>query len=55
MAGKSDQYSPEETEQRLKKALNTAFSMKPTPLKDIPKRDGEKRAGARKASSRQKP
>ena len=43
-----DTYSPEETEQRLRKTLRAAFNMKPTPLKAIPKRNGEaRRTGAR--------
>jgi hypothetical protein len=33
-----DQYSAEETEQRLKKILKGAFNGSPTPLKDIPTR-----------------
>jgi hypothetical protein len=32
-----------ETEQRLQKILQGAFSGPPTPLKDIPKRNGESR------------
>jgi hypothetical protein len=45
----TDQFSKEETEQRLRKMLAGAFSKPPTPLKDIPKRGGESRA--RKAAS----
>jgi hypothetical protein len=37
------QYSAEESSQRLQKALRGAFSGPPTPLKDIPTRDGESR------------
>lgn len=33
----------EETEQRLRKILNGAFSGPPTPLKDIPTKAGEPR------------
>jgi len=39
-----DQYSPEETERRVKAAVQGAFSGPPTPLKDIPKRNGESRS-----------
>jgi hypothetical protein len=39
----SDQCSDEETEQRLQKILDGAFSGPPTPLKDIPKENGESR------------
>jgi hypothetical protein len=42
-----DQYSPEETKQRLDKVLAGAFAGAPTPLKDIPKRNGESRAKAK--------
>jgi hypothetical protein len=34
-----------DTEQRLQKILQGAFSGPPTPLKDIPKRNGESRTG----------
>jgi len=40
---KDDQYSAQETEQRLQKTLRGAFSGPPTPLKDIPTREGESR------------
>jgi hypothetical protein len=36
-----DQYSPAETEQRLRKTLRAAFNMKPTPLKAIPRKRGK--------------
>ena len=36
-----DQYSAEETERRVRAAVQGAFSGPPTPLKDIPKRNGE--------------
>ena len=36
-----DQYSADETEQRVRAALRGAFSKGPTPLKAIPKRNGE--------------
>jgi hypothetical protein len=39
-----DQRSPEETEQRLQKLLEGAFSGPPKPLKDIPKRNGKSRS-----------
>jgi hypothetical protein len=39
-----DQRSPEETEQRLQKLLEGAFSGPPTPLKRIPKRNGKSRS-----------
>jgi hypothetical protein len=38
-----DQRASEETEQRLQKILQGAFSGPPTPLKDIPKRNGNHR------------
>jgi hypothetical protein len=38
-----DKYDTKETEQRLQKALQGAFSGSPTPLKDIPTRSGESR------------
>jgi hypothetical protein len=38
-----EQFSAEETEQRLQKTLRAAFSGPPTPLKDIPTRYGESR------------
>ena len=44
----NDQYSKEETEQRLRKILEGAFGGPPTPLKDIPTRTGEKRKSAAK-------
>jgi hypothetical protein len=43
-----DKYSDEETEQRLQKILDGAFSGAPTPLKEIPTRAGEKRKSATK-------
>jgi hypothetical protein len=43
-----DRYSSEETEQRLQKTLQGAFSGSPTPLKDIPTRNGESRSLKRK-------
>jgi hypothetical protein len=39
----TDQFSREETKQRLIAALRGAFSGPPTPLKDIPKKNGESR------------
>jgi hypothetical protein len=33
-----DKYSPEETEQRLRKLMRGAFSRPPTQMKDIPKK-----------------
>ena len=38
-----EQYSPEETEQRLR-AMMRGAAHRPTPLKDIPTRRGKKRA-----------
>jgi hypothetical protein len=38
----------QETEQRLQKILQGAFSGPPTPLKDIPTREGESRAERKK-------
>ena len=40
------QYSPEETERRLRKLMRGAFAGPPTQLKDIPKRNGESRRSA---------
>jgi hypothetical protein len=40
----SDQHSPEETEQRLRKIMRGAFSGPPTPLAKIPTREGRKRS-----------
>jgi len=34
----TDQYSPEETEQRVRAALRGAFKGSPTQLKDIPRK-----------------
>ena len=45
----SDQYSPEETEQRVRKALRGAFRGSPTQLKDIPRKP---RASRVKAATR---
>jgi hypothetical protein len=39
----NNQYSPEETEQRVRAALPGAFRKGRTPLKAIPKRNGESR------------
>ena len=50
----TDQYSAEETEQRLQKVLQGAFSGPPTPLKDIPKRNGESRVLGPKKDQRRK-
>jgi hypothetical protein len=47
----SDRHSDEETEQRLQKVLQSAFSGPPTPLKDIPKGNGESRSLKRKKLS----
>jgi hypothetical protein len=41
-----------DTEQRLIKLLQGAFSGPPTPLKDIPTRDGESRSLKRKKPQR---
>jgi hypothetical protein len=42
-----EKYSEKETQERLQKILQGAFSGPPTPLKDIPKRDGESRSVGR--------
>jgi hypothetical protein len=42
----------EDTEQRLQKILQGAFSGPPTPLKDIPTRSGESRKLKRKKPQR---
>ena len=60
MDGKStdlepDQFSKEETEQRLKAMLRGAFAGSPTPLKDIPKKGGESRAKRAITGGRRKP
>jgi hypothetical protein len=47
-----DQYSAEETEQRLQKILRGAFAGPPTPLKDIPTKTGESRSLKRKRTKR---
>jgi hypothetical protein len=46
------EYSSEETEQRLRKILQGAFSGSPTPLKDIPTGSGESRKLTRKTPQR---
>ena len=46
-----DLYSPEETEQRLRKIMRGA-AHRPTPLKAIPKRNGESRTAAKKSRQR---
>jgi hypothetical protein len=46
---KDDQH---ETERRLQKILQGAFSGAPTPLKDIPTRTGESRSAKRKKPQR---
>ena len=50
----SDQHTKEETEQRLQKILQGAFSGPPTPLKAIPKRNGEFRSVNRAKKQRRK-
>jgi hypothetical protein len=47
-----DQYGTKETEQRLQKILQGAFSGPPTPLKGIPKMNGESRSLKRKKPQR---
>jgi len=47
-----DQYNAKETQQRLQKILQGAFSGSPTPLKDIPTRAGESRSLKRKKPQR---
>jgi hypothetical protein len=51
---REDQYSAEETEQRLQKILQGAFSGPPTPLKDIPTKSGESRKLQRKKPQRRR-
>ena len=41
-----DQYSPEETEQRLRKLMRGAFAGPPTQMKDIPPKRKVSRAKA---------
>lgn len=48
----ADEYTPQQTEQRLQKMLQGAFAGPPTPLKDIPKRDGESRSLGQKEPRR---
>jgi hypothetical protein len=48
----TNQFSAEETERRLQKILQGAFSGTPTPLKDIPTRNGESRKLQRKKAQR---
>jgi hypothetical protein len=45
----NDQTILEETESRLQKILQGAFSGPPTPLKDVATRAGEKRAPVKRA------
>jgi len=47
-----DQYSSEETQQRLQKILRGALSGPPTRLKDIPTRTGKPRKLTRKKPQR---
>jgi len=46
-----DQYSPEETERRVRKALRGAFRGSPTQLKDIPRKPRASRVKAASAAS----
>lgn len=41
MSTADEEYSEQETEQRLRKTLRAAFSMKPTQLKAIPRKRGK--------------
>ena len=50
----ADEYSAEETQQRLHKILQGAFSGPPTPLKDIPTRWGKSRKSKRKKPQRRR-
>ena len=51
MTEKTEGRGKQETQQRLRKILQGAFSGSPTPLKRIPKKSGESRtAKARSAS-----
>jgi hypothetical protein len=46
-----DSRSADETEQRLGRLLQGAFSGPPTPLKRIPKKNGKSRAKPRESSA----
>jgi len=48
MKRRSDNYSQDETDQRLKVIFRGAFSGPPTPLKAIPKKNGEARGKPKK-------
>ncbi len=50
----SDRDDTKETEQRLQRILQGAFSGPPTPLKDIPTRNGESRKLERKKPQRRR-
>ena len=49
-----DQYSPEETEQRVKRALKGAFDRSAVPLKTIPRKPWASRRKAATAKKRKK-
>ena len=51
----SDQFSAEETERRLEKTLEGAFSSPPTLLKDIPTRQGKQRVKRKPQEPRRRP
>lgn len=46
-----EEYTPDETEQRLRKIMRAAFAGPPTQLKNIPKRNGKPRASRVKAAT----
>jgi hypothetical protein len=51
MDDKSEQYSQDETEQRVRKALRGAFRGSPTQLKDIPRKPRGSRVKTASAAS----
>ena len=51
----NDQFSAEETERRLEKTLEGAFSGPPTLLKDIPTRQGKQRVKRKPQEPRRRP
>jgi hypothetical protein len=50
MAKSSDQYSEQESKQRLEAALRGAFKTPPLKMQDIPKKNGESRRLKKKSS-----
>lgn len=49
-----DQYSPKETQQRLRTVLRGAFAGPPTHLKDIPTREGKSRGATKRRGRKSK-